>query len=304
MFALNKTYIADVEVLSIQGLDNKCGFSIIPSFGASLLKAHLSKQNKTHNILKSWDNPSSIKEDYSLLYFGAQLFPFPNRLSRGQYTWNNIIYNFQTNDFGRPNALHGHVFNKEFLIESFDENTGLLIMKYESPSDDSFPFKYKLIVNYQLSENSLSISTKIENIATTSMPFGHGWHPYFPLPTELDTFQLLHPQMDQFVLDELAIPTGPVNTFQNNALSDLRGAQLDDCFKFIDQHQKISLVYKAYTLRIEFEDYEFVQIYLPADKKSIAIEPQTCAPNAFNNKIGLQSLEPAQSRSFGFSISI
>ena len=41
--------------------------------------------------------------------------------------------------------------------------------------------------------------------------------------------------------------------------------------------------------------YNFLQVYTPPHRKSIAIEPMTCAPDAFNNKDGLIVLGPFES---------
>jgi aldose 1-epimerase len=42
------------------------------------------------------------------------------------------------------------------------------------------------------------------------------------------------------------------------------------------------------------DKYNYVQIYTPPSRSSIAIEPMTCMPDAFNNRQGLVVLEPKQ----------
>ena len=41
-------------------------------------------------------------------------------------------------------------------------------------------------------------------------------------------------------------------------------------------------------------NYPYLQLYIPADRKSIAIENLSGIPNCFNNKIGLQLMKPHQ----------
>ena len=41
-------------------------------------------------------------------------------------------------------------------------------------------------------------------------------------------------------------------------------------------------------------NYPYLQLYTPADRKSIAIENLSGIPNCFNNKIGLQLMKPHQ----------
>lgn len=41
--------------------------------------------------------------------------------------------------------------------------------------------------------------------------------------------------------------------------------------------------------------YNYLQLYIPPDRNSIAIEPMTCNIDAFNNHNGLITLQPKES---------
>ncbi|MBP7939993.1 MAG: hypothetical protein KAZ20_02525, partial [Sediminibacterium sp.] len=41
-------------------------------------------------------------------------------------------------------------------------------------------------------------------------------------------------------------------------------------------------------------NYPYLQLYTPVDRQSIAIENLSGAPNCFNNKMGLQLVEPQE----------
>lgn len=66
---------------------------------------------------------------------------------------------------------------------------------------------------------------------------------------------------------------------------------LDDGFSL--QKAYIKYVDSKYELTIEFENKitPYLQIYTPSHRKNIAIEPMTCATDAFNNKYGLLELD-------------
>jgi len=49
-------------------------------------------------------------------------------------------------------------------------------------------------------------------------------------------------------------------------------------------------------------DENYLQIYTPNDRKSIAIEPQTAPANSFNSKIGLQVLKPEETYNLNWKI--
>ena len=50
--------------------------------------------------------------------------------------------------------------------------------------------------------------------------------------------------------------------------------------------------------------YRYLQVYTPPGRESIAIEPMTCAPNAFNNGMGLIRLDPGEAFTASFGISL
>jgi aldose 1-epimerase len=41
--------------------------------------------------------------------------------------------------------------------------------------------------------------------------------------------------------------------------------------------------------------YNYLQVFIPPNRRSIAVEPMTCAADALNNRTGLMVLEPQQS---------
>lgn len=50
--------------------------------------------------------------------------------------------------------------------------------------------------------------------------------------------------------------------------------------------------------------FNYLQLFTPAHRKSIAIEPMTCNINAFNNKEGLIILEPEEVLDLSFGIKL
>ena len=50
--------------------------------------------------------------------------------------------------------------------------------------------------------------------------------------------------------------------------------------------------------------YNYLQVFIPPLRNSIAIEPMTCNTDAFNNKEGLIILEPDQQFKASYGVSI
>jgi aldose 1-epimerase len=49
--------------------------------------------------------------------------------------------------------------------------------------------------------------------------------------------------------------------------------------------------------------YNFLQVFIPPLRHCVALEPMTCAPDAFNNGMGLARLEPGEMLKGSFGVS-
>ena len=88
-------------------------------------------------------------------------------------------------------------------------------------------------------------------------------------------------------------------------LKPLGKEELDHCFVLDTNNvHDIEMLYPKLGKRLqlsfgsESDQQRFLQVYTPKDRQSIAIEPMTCAPNAFHNSMGLLQLEPGRSYSW------
>jgi aldose 1-epimerase len=84
---------------------------------------------------------------------------------------------------------------------------------------------------------------------------------------------------------------------------------LDNCFTLDTQECQPLCVLRNAAKKIEVqlfpdESYQYLQIYTPPHRKSIAIENLSGAPDGFNNMMGVITLEPGQSSLFKTSYKI
>jgi aldose 1-epimerase len=179
-------------------------------------------------------------------------------------------------------------------------------MKYSYDKEDSgYPFTYDCIVTWKLeSDNKLSVSTECINKDEESIPMQDGWHPYFTLGKSIDDLHLEFQSMKMLEFNEDLIPTGKLIEFNRFSSPQKLGTTfLDNCFtlNFAARQPVCILRYKEKNIQIEFypsASYHYLQIYTPPDRKSIAVENISGAPDGFNNGIGLQSLKPGESSIF------
>jgi aldose 1-epimerase len=239
--------------------------------------------------------------DYSASYASSILFPFVSRIQDGKYSFQGKEYQLDCNQSGE-NALHGLVYNKKFELIEKEENTrscSVTIRYKETKESQGFPYMYEIYVTYLLTEKEIRLSVKINNSDTKPYPFTLGWHPYF-ISDNLSKSSLSFKSDKKIAFDENLI-TKEVIDFKSPEIFKIEDKQLEDCF--ILNTNNIGFTTPTYQIEIttDLED-NYLQMYTPPGFSLIAIEPMTGVSNSFNNKIGLQVLEPNASYSLTWII--
>ena len=232
---------------------------------------------------------------YEVSYASSILFPFVNRIENGQYHFDEKLYQLDINKVEENNALHGLVYNKTFdlLNVAKSENAAIVNLQYKDEGDFAgFPFKYELNLEYGFSINSVELKIEVKNFDNRAYPFTLGWHPYFVSSNLSESYLSVNCHRKILVNSQL-IPTHEeeVEIFDNSKIKDL---ELDDCF--LMDGEQLQFKTPDYHLNFTFsKTNNYVQIYIPPNRKTIAIEPQTGAANSFNNHRGLKLLQPNES---------
>jgi len=297
MASLSKEHIGCQEIYILQSKTGKI-ISLIPDLGCSLFNLTINNQP----IVKTWKS-KDLKADLTKRFPGTQLFPFPNRLKNGQFLVDNQTFRFPTN-LAKPHALHGHLYNYKSQFKSFNPNLGKLTFELNYTGDDpAYPFPYKITNAYILADEQLAIWSKIKNLSDHEIPIAHGWHPYFKVDFDLDSITI--PASQKLEVDDTLIPTGDMLPFSDYEKPiKLSNLTLDNCFKLDSNARQIALHYGStgQTLKLHTGSYDFVQIYTTPERDAIAIEPQSAAPDAFNNGIGCTYLKPNEEINHHFTI--
>jgi aldose 1-epimerase len=304
-YKLDRTIIDNLEIIRIAHLRKDSWFSLIPGYGGALNAFFING----HEILLAANTEEELKLQTIKSYAGAQLFPYPNRIKDAQYTFLENTYSLPVNEISLNNSLHGLIYNRPFEVDLIDEASGLVKLSYHYVKEHAgYPFDVAIHNRYQLAENALTITTTIENRGTVYIPVGHGWHPYFVAPKKVDNCLLQIPGNESFIIDDDLIPTGEVERLDNfTKLNPVGSMELNHCFKLSNEKSsQIKLVHpdENITIKIITEGYPYLQLYTPPKRDSIAIEPQSCAPDAFNNKIGCLYLNPNESLHFKLQIDV
>lgn len=241
--------------------------------------------------------------------YGQVLSPWPNRIDEGTYVFDGVEQALPWSEPANQNAIHG--LTRWMNWAPVNQHGNSVTMGLRLHAQPGYPFVIELEHQYLLTDDGLTITHTVRNVGDQPVPYGVGMHPYFTVGTPaIDTSILTLPADKYFVTNARQIPTGPAVTVQGTPF-DFRTARpvgttvFDTGFAALRRNSKgyalITLASPSGRVLTVWLDrqHEFVQIYsgdtLPDParrRRSLAIEPYTCASNAFNNGFGLRVIPP------------
>jgi aldose 1-epimerase len=285
------------HVTLIQLLDIEFGVTIDILTRGALINSWLIRQgDKSQQFIMG--NPlNAAKEFESQGFRSAKMSPYVCRLFKGQYAHLNTTYTMDRFYMGE-HAIHGIMYDADFKIQATEANehqaTVILVHHYLG-SDQGYPFPFTMHVKWILEKNNkVSVQTTVINDAAISIPIVDGWHPYFTLGESIDHCTLQFSSKGKMEYDKDLLPTG--NIIEDARFSNglkIGSLQLDDGYALDTENSSCTLQNEQFILKINPSSlYPYLQLYIPPDRNSIAIENLSGAPNAFNNKMGLQLVKP------------
>jgi aldose 1-epimerase len=239
---------------------------------------------------------------------GQVLMPWPNRLEDGTYEFDGRSHQLPLNEPEQRNAIHGLVrWGTWTVAERASER---VVMKHVLRPQPGYPFALELGIEYALSDLGLSVRSTATNIGSTRCPFGAGAHPYLRLDAAtIDDLRLHVPARAVLQSNERSLPTGTIavdgTDFDFRRPRAVGAVKLDNCFSQLerdgDGRARIALHDPSGRSLILWvgESYGYVMVFsgdaLPdVARRSIAVEPMTCPPNAFRSGESLVTLEAGE----------
>jgi aldose 1-epimerase len=146
------------------------------------------------------------------------LFPFPNRLAHGRFTFEGREYQLPLNESTGAHAIHGFTPRNPWRVVGAGVErdhawiSGQFQLSHDLPGSlGLWPADFVLHVNYQLFADTLFVNCRVENPDSKPLPFGIGYHPYFCCPnvpnTSADEMVLQAATGERWELDG-GLPTG------------------------------------------------------------------------------------------------
>jgi aldose 1-epimerase len=269
----------------------------VPERGGCLLSLVMEGEE----VLDGYQTPEEL--DFNNWGKSGVLYPFPNRLKDGRFTWQGKTYQFPTNDATHQNALHGFGMQRplEVMEVEVDEDNAKIRLEGKYTGDHAhYPWPFTFGLTYELhAPNQLWVKFSLRNDADVAIPAGLGWHPYFQLAEIAAAHTLRLPQVEMVGIDARMIPTGKRYEYGDFLTPKLIGATvLDNCFavpntaKEVSAHLSGSRGTLRYWQETGKDKFNFLQVFTPPYGTSVALEPMTCNVDAFNNGEGLVTLAP------------
>ncbi len=253
---------------------------------------------------------------------GQVLIPFPNRVGGGRYQFEGVgEQQLPVEEAATGNAIHGLVRWANW--QPLSQRASRLVMGLMLHARKGYPFVLSLRIAYTLLPDGLRVRQTARNAGVAAAPYGAGFHPYLTVGSAcVDDDVLRIPAASWLPVDERSLPTGtaPVDgtRFDFREPRPVGAAVLDtgytDLLRDRDGFARVSLAVPGGRPRLTvFLDgaFGFLQVYTgdtlgdpAARRRGLAVEPCTCATDAFNNGMGLRVLRPGETTTGVWGVSV
>jgi aldose 1-epimerase len=249
------------------------------------------------------------------------LVPWPNRLAGGKYQFEGTTYQLPLTEPSYGNAIHGLVRWTPWRLEERSEES--VRLGYRLYPSTGYPFALQLAVTYRLSDEGLQVTLRAENIGAQACPFGAGQHPYVRVGTELVNDAVLQvPARSIYRYDDKLVPVEKISVegteldFRTPRPVGETAINMDytDLERDADGLARVRLAAKDGGTAVEVwmdGAFKHATVYTgetvqpPSRRRqSVAVEPMSCPPNAFNSGEDLVTLQPGESWEGSWGISV
>jgi aldose 1-epimerase len=243
---------------------------------------------------------------------GIVLVPWPNRVAGARWSLAGRAQQLDITEPGRGNASHGLLRNTGYLVT--DRSPDAVRLSATVFPQHGYPFHLQTAVQYRLTDQGLRVTHTLHNVGSAAAPFGVGAHPYLRIGDTPPADLTVTVAADTMVtVDERQIPLDRVpvvgTEFDLRGGAGVGGLGADTGFTDLTpaadgrfQHLLRAPDGRGLMLWTD-PDFQWVQVFTPDSfptpghpdsRTAIAIEPMTCAADAFNNGWGLRRLEPGE----------
>ncbi|KRK48312.1 aldose 1-epimerase family protein [Secundilactobacillus kimchicus] len=276
---------------------------------------------------------------------GAELTHLVNKSGNFDYIWNddlwpkhapvlfpaigrseNDAYYYQGKEYEMPQ--HGFAADQVFEIEDNDGIKLTLKLNANEATRRFYPFDFTLFVTFELTDEGLVLSFKIENQTAEQLSFSIGSHPAFNLPIngegEFEDYTVTF-EPSNLDLKQYKIVKTP-NPYRSGDVIDLKAAKgsqialnyemFDDGLIIIQNDGikgvLISSPKTKHQIHVSLDDFRYVCLWTKegANAKFLCVEPFQGLPDVAGHEVELLEkeansiLDPGKTREFSYDITL
>ncbi|MGY1708933.1 aldose 1-epimerase family protein [Geodermatophilus sp. SYSU D00758] len=235
---------------------------------------------------------------------GGVLLPWPNRVRDGRWTWRGEEHLLEVSSAEKPVAIHGLVSWQPWSVLA--QADGAVTVGTVVEPRPGYPFRLAAALDHRLGAGRLTVTARVRNAGDAAAPFGLGLHPYLGVGATEDggiaDAELSLPARTELVVDAGGLPTGERRPF-DGAVGLIGERSFDtpltDLERDDDGWARVRLRGPAGWTELAVDRaWGWLQVYTgdtlsPGERRrSVAVEPMTCPPNALADGADLVVLEP------------
>ncbi|MET7749107.1 aldose 1-epimerase family protein [Micromonospora sp. NPDC005367] len=240
---------------------------------------------------------------------GQVLAPWPNRIRDGRYAIGERTYQLPLTEPARHVAIHGLVNWMPWQL--LEQSADAVTIGCDLPAQPGYPWALQLRSRWSVGADGLRAEHEVRNVSGEAAPFGFSVHPYLQLPgVPVDELAMRVPGRSRIVLDNRLLPI---------AVTDVAGTEYDwtsprkigdavldlafgDVVREGDGGSSVSLAAPDGSGVTIWAGGEFGwwQVFTgdtltgERHRRSVAVEPMTCPPDAFRSGHDVITLAPGE----------
>ena len=266
-------------------------------------------------VIEAFDGPDTVPIGCQ----GEVLAPWPNRIVDGRWTWEGASYQLWLTEPERGHALHGLVRTVTWSAVSHERDR--VELETRLLAHPGWPFPLHFVATYALGRKGLVCGLTASNIGRRPCPYGAAAHPYLAIPGgTVDDAIVRIPAATWLATDDRLAPTerratqGTTRQFSETAPVGARKA--DNAFTGLDRRPggdvEASVTAPDGRTAVVWGDssVKWFQLFtgdtLPPSwrRRTLALEPMTCGPDALNTRDDLVILEPGESHTMTWGLAL
>lgn len=223
----------------------------------------------------------------------AVLMPYAGRVNLGKYDFEGRHFQLPVGREGH--AIHGFAKDIGWDVSEEDEHSVALEARL---SGEGYPSELQARIVYSVRDRGFSTECSVTNKGAHDCPLVVGFHPYLLAKNwKISTTGSAY----RYLLRDTYFPTGERMPYSFGDAGPV--TPLDDCFQV---GGVVRLWTGSRTLEIRRRAMPYLVVYdgKYAEGRSVAIEPYSGLPDAYNSGIGLRVLKPGQRFGCGYDVSL